>query len=318
MDINNINVTTNKIRENIAKVIIGSEETIDLLIAALFCKGHVLLEDVPGTGKTMLSKTLAKSIESVFSRVQFTPDLLPFDITGMSIYDQSKGEFTFKPGPIFTNILLADEINRATPRTQSALLECMQERQVTIDNVTYALDEPFMVLATQNPIDTSGTFPLPEAQLDRFIIKTKMGYPTRENSIKIIDRYITKDPLNELESVVTKEEIASIQNAIKDIAVSSDIRMYMSDIVEKTRKVEGVMLGVSPRGLLALLVMSQAWAAINGRDFVVPDDVKAVAVPVLAHRVICQTGYGSDVASNEKVIETALLDTMVPTEKASD
>ena len=318
MDVNLVKQTADRIRENVGKVIIGSEKTVELLIAALFCKGHVLLEDVPGTGKTMLSKTLAKSMECVFSRIQFTPDLLPFDITGMSIFDQAKGEFVFKPGPVFTNILLADEINRATPRTQSALLECMQEHQVTIDNATYSLEEPFIVLATQNPIDTSGTFPLPEAQLDRFIVKTKMGYPTTDNAVKIIDRYIDRDPLQTLKSVITKEEIVKIQNAIKGIAVAADIRQYMADIVDKTREMDGVMLGVSPRGLLALLIMSQAWAAINGRDFVIPDDVKSVAVPVLAHRVICQSGYGSESETNEKVIDAVLKNVPVPTEKTKD
>ena len=318
MDVNLVKQTADKIRENVGKVIIGSEKTVELLIAALFCKGHVLLEDVPGTGKTMLSKTLAKSMECVFSRIQFTPDLLPFDITGMSIFDQAKGEFVFKPGPVFTNILLADEINRATPRTQSALLECMQEHQVTMDNVTYSLEAPFIVLATQNPIDTSGTFPLPEAQLDRFIVKTKMGYPSTENAVKIIDRYIDRDPLQTLESVITKDEIVKIQDDIKDISVSSDIRRYMADIVDKTRDMDGVMLGVSPRGLLALLIMSQAWAAINGRDYVIPDDVKSVAVPVLAHRMICQSGYGSESETNEKVIAAVLDSVAVPTEKTKD
>ena len=318
MDIKKIKGTATRIKENVSKIIIGCDNTVELLIAALFCRGHVLLEDVPGTGKTMLSKTLAKSMDCVFSRVQFTPDLLPFDITGMSIFDQSKGEFVFKPGPVFTNILLADEINRATPRTQSALLECMQERQVTMDNVTYTLDEPFIVLATQNPIDTSGTFPLPEAQLDRFMVKMKMGYPETENAVKIIDRYILDDPLEELTSVVTKEEIVEIQKDIKNVSVSADIRRYMADVVEETRKIDGVMLGVSPRGLLALLIMSQAWAALSGRDYVIPDDVKKVAAPTLAHRIICQSGYGSESETNEKVIIKALARVAVPTEKASD
>ena len=318
MNISQIKKTADVIKENVAKVIIGSEKTVNLLVAALFCKGHVLLEDVPGTGKTMLSKTLARSMECVFSRVQFTPDLLPFDITGMSIFDQSSGKFVFKQGPVFTNILLADEINRATPRTQSALLECMQERQVTIDNETYHLDEPFIVLATQNPIDTSGTFPLPEAQLDRFIVKTKMGYPTSENAVRIIDRYIADNPLEELNSVVVKDEIVGIQNEIKNVSVSADIRKYMADIVEETRKVDGVLLGVSPRGLLSLLVMSQAWAAISGRDYVIPDDVKDVAVPVLAHRIISQSGYGSEADASEKVVMKALAAVKVPTENTED
>lgn len=307
-----------EIKNNIAKVIIGSEKTINLLLAALFCKGHVLIEDVPGTGKTMLSKTLAKSLECVFSRIQFTPDLLPFDITGMSIYNQTKNKFEFKQGPVFTNILLADEINRATPRTQSALLECMQERQVTMDNVTYKLDEPFIVLATQNPIDTSGTFPLPEAQLDRFIIKTKMGYPDKNNAKKIIDRFILNNPLDELKSVITKNEIVDVQNAIMEVNVSDAVRRYMVDIVEETRKIDGVMLGVSPRGLLSLLIMSQATAAIKGRDFVIPDDVKEIAIPVLAHRIICTAGYGGSTDINEKAVNQALNNVQVPTENIKE
>ncbi len=318
MQTQSVKTIAEKIRENIEKVIIGSEETVNLLLAALLCKGHVLLEDVPGTGKTMLTKALAKSLDCEFSRVQFTPDLLPFDITGMSIYNQKKGEFEFKEGPVFTNILLTDEINRATPRTQSALLECMQERQVTMDNATYVLEEPFIVLATQNPIDTGGTFPLPEAQLDRFIIKTKMGYPTNENSIKIIDRYIDDNPLEKLESVASKDEVIEIQNAIKNIEVNADIRKYMADIVEKTRQEDGILLGVSPRGLLALLIMSQAWAALKGRDYVIPDDVKSVALPTLSHRIICQSGYSSGSDINEKAIQSIIETIKVPTEKLSE
>ncbi len=307
-----------KIRNNIEKVIIGSEETVNLLLAAFLCKGHVLLEDVPGTGKTMLTKALAKSIDCDFSRVQFTPDLLPFDITGMSVYNQKTGEFEFKKGPIFTNILLTDEINRATPRTQSALLECMQERQVTVDNLTYVLEQPFIVLATQNPIDTGGTFPLPEAQLDRFIIKTKMGYPTNENAIKIIDRYIDDDPLEKLESVVVKSEVIKIQNEIKNVSVDADVRKYMADIVDATRREEDVLLGVSPRGLLSLLVMAQAWAALDGRDYVIPDDVRDVAVPTLAHRIISKSGYSSAAESNEKIVRKIIEGIKVPTEKISE
>ena len=314
MNISEISKIAQRIKNNIASVIVGSEKTIDLMLAALFCKGHVLLEDVPGTGKTLLSKTLAKSLGCEFSRIQFTPDLLPFDITGMSIFNQSKNEFEFVQGPVFTNILLADEINRATPRTQSALLECMQEKQVTMDNVTYNLEEPFIVLATQNPIDTSGTFALPEAQLDRFIIKTKMGYPDKSNAKKIIDRFINDSPLDDLKSVASKQEMVNAQEAVKNVEVSEAVREYMVDIVEMTREIDGVMLGVSPRGLLAMLVMCQAVAAIKGRGFVIPDDVKEIAVPVLSHRIICTTGYGGNSDMNQKVVLQALKKVPAPTE----
>lgn len=310
----NISKTLEQIRNNIAKVIVGRDETVTLLIAALLCKGHVLIEDVPGTGKTMLSKSLAKSLYCKFTRIQFTPDLLPSDILGMNIYNQTSGEFEFKQGPIFTNILLADEINRATPRTQSALLECMEERQVTIDNTTYKLDEPFLVLATQNPVETGGTFPLPEAQLDRFIIKTQMGYPDKEDALKILDRFITNNPLDELESVIEKKDIIDAQNFIKNVEVSNVVKKYMVDIVEYTKNIDGVILGVSPRGLIALLRISQAMAAINGRDFVTPDDVKQVAVPVLAHRIICSSVYNKGVDPSIEAVKKVLNDVTIPTE----
>ena len=310
--------TFQRIRSNIAKVIVGRDDTVTLLMAALLCKGHVLIEDVPGTGKTMLSKALAKSLDCEFARIQFTPDLLPSDIVGMNIYNQNIGAFEFKKGPIFTNILLADEINRATPRTQSALLECMEERQVTIDNETHRLDAPFLVLATQNPVETGGTFPLPEAQLDRFIIKTHMGYPDREDALQILDRFITDDPLDELASVVGTDEIVGAQEAIKQVEVAPVVKQYMVDIVEQTRKIDGVILGVSPRGLLALLRMSQAMAAIKDRDFVTPDDVKDVAVPVLAHRIICASVYSKGIDPAKEVVHEALRQVPIPTESLKD
>lgn len=314
----NISKTLEQIRNNIAKVIVGRDETVTLLIATLLCKGHVLIEDVPGTGKTMLSKSLAKSLYCKFTRIQFTPDLLPSDILGMNIYNQTSGDFEFKQGPIFTNILLADEINRATPRTQSALLECMEERQVTIDNTTYKLDEPFLVLATQNPIETGGTFPLPEAQLDRFIIKTQMGYPDKEDALKILDRFIINNPLDELESIIDKKDIMDAQNYIKNIEVSNVVKKYMVDIVEYTKNIDGVILGVSPRGLIALLRVSQAMAAINGRDFVTPDDVKQVAVPVLAHRIICSSVYNKGVDPSVEAVKKVLNDVTIPTESIEE
>jgi len=303
------------VRDNMKKVVIGHEDVMDNLLIALLAQGHVLLEDVPGTGKTVLAKTMAKSLECGFSRIQFTPDILPSDITGMSVFNQKELSFEFKPGPAFTNILLADEINRATPRTQSALLECMEERQITMDGVTYPLGRPFMVLATQNPIETQGTFPLPEAQLDRFLIKTKMGYPATDEAVQILDRFISQDPLGELESVMTAEEILEAQAALPTITMDPSIRRYIVELVEATRKAEGVVLGVSPRGSLALMRASQARAMIHGRDYVIPDDVKAMAKPVLAHRIICrnQSLMNRDPAST--VVDSILASVPVPTEK---
>ncbi len=277
---------TQKLTQNIKKVIVGKDETIQQLIIGLICGGHVLLEDVPGTAKTLLAKTLSKSIDLNFSRVQFTPDLLPSDITGIHYYNQKQGEFVFRRGPVFTNILLADEINRATPRTQSSLLECMEERQVTIDGHTYPLEAPFMVIATQNPIETLGTFPLPEAQLDRFLLKLYMDYPNTDDGMEILKRFKYESPLPSLEPVVDKTELDSARDIFKNTFVSEDLYRYIVKIVEGTRDHPEVILGASPRGSQALLRTSQAYAAINGRDYVLPDDVKAMAKPVLAHRLM--------------------------------
>ena len=277
---------TQKLTQNIKKVIVGKDETIQQLIIGLICGGHVLLEDVPGTAKTLLAKTLSKSIDLNFSRVQFTPDLLPSDITGIHYYNQKQGEFVFRRGPVFTNILLADEINRATPRTQSSLLECMEERQVTIDGHTYPLEAPFMVIATQNPIETLGTFPLPEAQLDRFLLKLYMDYPNTDDGMEILKRFKYESPLPSLEPVVDKTELDSARDIFKNTFVSEDLYRYIVKIVEGTRDHPEVILGASPRGSQALLRTSQAYAAINGRDYVLPDDVKAMVKPVLAHRLM--------------------------------
>ena len=286
MDYASIAALAGRLKENIGQVIIGRETEIELLLTALLSGGHVLLEDVPGTGKTTLAKALARSLDCGFARVQFTPDLLPADITGMRVYHQQTGEFAFIKGPAFTNVLLADEINRATPRTQSALLECMEERQITEGGVTYPLEAPFLVIATQNPVETQGTFPLPEAQLDRFLMRLSMGYPSGEEALAMMRRFIRRQPLQELRPVARGAEMVEAARLCAECAVEEDVMRYMAALCEAARDPERVRLGPSPRALLALMRACQAWAAIHGRDYVIPDDVKALAVPVLAHRVV--------------------------------
>ena len=275
-----------KIIENISKVMIGKDDALELLLVALLANGHVLLEDVPGVGKTLLTKSLAKSISGSFKRIQFTPDLLPADITGFNVFDQKSGQFKFQKGPVLTNILLADEINRAIPRTQSSLLESMEERQVTIDGKTYPLPKPFLVLATQNPIELEGTFPLPEAQLDRFLLKISLGYPNKTEEMAILKRFQKDDPLVTLEPVADPEQLTRLQQLRKEITISSPIREYITDIVAATRNIESVRFGSSPRGSLGLMRASQGLAAIEGRSYVLPDDVKKLVLPVLVHRII--------------------------------
>ena len=310
-------VTADKIFENIGRVIIGKEQTVKLLLTALVAGGHVLVEDVPGTGKTKLAKALARTLDAQFSRIQFTPDLLPGDITGLNIFDREKNTFVLRKGPVFTNILLADEINRATPRTQAGLLECMEERQVTIDGTSYEPGRPFFVIATQNPVETAGTFPLPEAQLDRFMMKLSMRLPERAEELAMLERYMDAEPLDELESRLTLEELEQMHRDAAGIFVHPCIREYMVDVMRATRSGEGIVMGASPRGSLALLRCAKAYAYLEGRAYVIPDDVKAVAVPVLAHRIVMAYGQGG-VKGGESLIESILQNTPVPTENFTE
>lgn len=303
-------VLADKMIENIGKVIVGKEEIIKLILTSMLADGHVLLEDVPGTGKTKLAKSLAKTMQVDFSRIQFTPDLLPTDITGLNIFDRQNNSFVLRKGPIFTNVLLADEINRATPRTQAGLLECMEEKQATIDGVSYDIEAPFFVIATQNPVETAGTFPLPEAQLDRFMMKLSMGNLEREEELAVLARYMEADPLETLEGVVTADELEAAKEACSKVYVHKCIQEYIVDLVAKTREGDAIILGVSPRGSLALLKCAKAYAYLSGRDFCVPDDVKAVAVPVLAHRMIL--GYG--MGGTEELVKRIINTTATPTE----
>lgn len=313
MELTEIQKHVQTIRENIEKVIIGKGDVIELVLTVLLAEGNVLLEDVPGTGKTMLSKALAKSIDGDFCRIQFTADLLPSDVTGLHFYNQKTGEFTLQKGPVFTNILLADEINRATPRTQSSLLECMEERQVTLDGETLALSRPFFVIATENPVETAGTFPLPEAQMDRFMMRLSMGFPEFSQELELMERFLAGDPYAQLQSVVSKEELVEMQQLVRQVYIHPEVREYLLRIVEATRKNPKIRMGVSPRGTLAFLRACQAYAAIRGRTYVIPEDVKYLAPFVLEHRLLLA---GSYLGGQEKgnLLRGLLADIPVPTE----
>ena len=282
----NVQEFSDRLVNNIENVIVGKRKTVELAVITLLCQGHLLIEDVPGVGKTMLARSVARSIGCSFSRIQFTPDMLPSDVTGVSIFNQVSREFEFRPGPIMAQIVLSDEINRATPKTQAALLEAMGERQVTVDGLTHFLPEPFMVMATQNPIEYEGTFPLPEAQLDRFLLRVRLGYPNSMDEIKVLERQQFLHPIESLEQTVSEEEVLKAQEEVKKVFVSPAVKEYMVDITRRTREFPDIYLGASPRGSLTLFRTSQARAVISGRDFVLPDDVKALAEAALCHRVI--------------------------------
>ncbi len=304
-------LTTNIVK-NIEKVIIGKRRAVQLVVVGLICEGHVLIEDVPGVGKTMLARSLARSLNCSFSRIQCTPDMLPSDITGVDIYDQTSNEFKFMPGPILSQIVLADEINRATPKTQSALLEAMQERQVTIGGQTHLLPEPFMVLATQNPIEYEGTFPLPEAQLDRFFVKVSIGYPTTLEEMAVIENQQLVHPIESIEPVTSTDKILAVQRRIREVYIAEPLKKYIVEITQQTRAAESVYLGASPRGSLALARASQAWAAMYGRDYVIPDDVKMLAEATLGHRVILSSSARLQEIRTGDLIRDILRDIPVP------
>ncbi len=301
--------------ENIKKVIIGKDDVIEKLLIAFLASGHVLLEDMPGTGKTTLAKALAASIDCTYARVQFTPDLLPSDLTGVHYYSQKEEKFIFRKGPIFTNVLLADEINRATPRTQSSLLECMEESQVTVDGVTFKLNAPFFVIATQNPLETQGTYQLPEAQMDRFIMKLSVGYPGETAETEMLRRFEQDNPITHLEAVLSKEKLVEAQKAVRNVALSEDLQKYIVALSEASRKHSEVRLGVSPRGSLAVMRAAQVKAAFDGRNFVTPDDVKMVVPPVFSHRILLKHGMSLKNSSGSvKIVEELLSSVPVPVE----
>ncbi len=304
-----------RLRENVRRVIVGKDAVIDLAIIALLCRGHILVEDVPGIGKTTLSKALAQSLGCTFKRIQFTPDLMPSDVLGVNFYNQKSGDFQFRAGPIFAQVVLADEINRATPRTQSALLEAMQERQATVDGVTMPLPEPFLVIATQNPIEMEGTFPLPEAQLDRFMVRIKLGYPTPEEESDILLRFQRDAVLPSLEPVTSGDELRLMQELVTEVRVDDAVRAYVVSIAQATRANAALALGASPRAALALYKTAQALAAIAGRDFVTPDDVKRMAVPALAHRLVLTSNARLRGRTTEQVLGEVLSSVPVPIER---
>ena len=297
---------------NLERVILGKSQSVELVVIGLLCQGHVLIEDVPGVGKTMLARSLAKSLDCTFNRIQFTPDMLPSDVTGVSIFNQESRKFEFRPGPIMGQIILADEVNRATPKTQAALLEAMEERQVTVDGTTYPLPRPFMVLATQNPIEYEGTFPLPEAQLDRFLLRVRLGYPNVSEEMRVLNAQQLRHPIESLESVVKVQDLLEAIDEIRRVYVSPAIQRYIIDLVGRTRQSGDVYLGASPRGSLALFRTGQARAALQGRDHVLPDDIKALAVPVLGHRIIVSPAARLRELSADRIVQEIVYSAPVP------
>lgn len=312
--IKRINEVRNQIKENIQKVIVGKDDVIDMLLVAMLCSGHVLLEDVPGLGKTVLAKALSQSIHADFNRIQFTPDLLPSDITGINFFNQKTGNFELKPGPLMTQILLADEINRATPRTQASLLEVMSERQVTIDGESYQMKTPFFVIATQNPVEQSGTFSLPEAQLDRFFMKLSLGYPNSNEEVEILKRFKTSNPLNDLNAVMDSREIEEMKNIFNKMVVSDEVTNYIVSLTQKTREHADIELGISPRGSMALYQGVQVYAALEGRDYVIPDDIKALIKPIFRHRLILDGRAEMIGKSVDDVLDEIISSTKPPVE----
>jgi len=311
-DISFVHTFVHRVADNVSRVILGKQQAIEQTMLALLCEGHLLIEDVPGLGKTMLARSMARSIGCTFNRIQFTPDMLPSDVTGVSVYNQKSQEFEFRPGPIFAQIVLGDEINRATPKTQAALLEVMEERQVTIDGRTYDMQRPFLVLATQNPIEYEGTFPLPEAQVDRFIMRIHLGYPDRQREIAILDSQQDHHPILDLAQVVSNDELVAAQNAVRQVYMDEQIKGYIVTLAQATREHPDVYLGASPRGSLALFKTARALAALRQRDFVLPDDVKALAIPTLAHRVIVSPSARIKNVSSETILREILETIPVP------
>jgi MoxR-like ATPase len=312
MDIERVQLVAEKLVRNVEQVIIGKREPIELILVGLLSRGHMLIEDVPGVGKTMLARSLAGSLGCRFSRIQFTPDMLPSDVTGVSIFNQKTREFEFRPGPVMAQIVLTDEINRATPKTQAALLEAMQELQVTVDGVTHPLPEPFLVMATQNPIEYEGTFPLPEAQLDRFLMRIRLGYPKPEAEIAILESQRYTHPVTKIDQVLPVADLLAAQEALKDVYVDSLIKRYIVDMIHQTRHHPDIYLGASPRGSLALYRTGQAWAAMQGRDYVLPDDIKKLAIPTLAHRLIASPAARLKDVTGETVMGEILDSLSVP------
>jgi len=304
--------TYQQILNHISQVIVGKQQVVQLITIGLFCQGHVLIEDVPGVGKTMLARSLAKTVGCTFKRIQFTPDMLPSDITGVSIYNQQTQAFEFRPGPIMTQVLLADEINRATPKTQSALLEAMEERTVSVDGFTHFLPTPFLVMATQNPIEYEGTFPLPEAQLDRFLLKIQLGYPSPADEIKVLENQQIQHPIEKLSPIITQDTLAECQATVKQVFLSDSVKQYIIDLINATRKHEDIYLGASPRGSIGLFKTSQAKAALDGRDYVIPDDIKSLFLSVVSHRIVVSPKGRITHLTPEQILEEILYSVPVP------